>query len=134
MQSIENSIKNRIYGSGKGSLFTPTQFLDLGGRDAVDKALSRLAARDTIQRLARGLYHFPKKHPVLGVLLPKPEEIAQAIARRDVARVQPTGAYAANLLGLSEQVPAKAFFLTDGLSRKVKLGSMEISLKQTTPS
>lgn len=48
-------------------------------------------------------------------------------------RLQPTGAYAANLLGLSEQVPARVEFLTDGTSRTVTAGPMQIVLKRTTP-
>jgi hypothetical protein len=47
--------------------------------------------------------------------------------------VQPAGAYAANALGLSEQVPAKAVFLTDGPSRTVRIGPMTIQLRRTTP-
>ena len=36
-------------------------------------------------------------------------------------------------LGLSEQVPAKVVFLTDGPSRTVKIGRQEIQLRRTTP-
>ena len=133
MQSIDIIIKKRIFGSGRGSLFTPTTFLDLGGRAAVDKALSRLAAGGTIRRLARGLYDYPKKHPVLGMLHPAPQDVAKVFAQRDAVRFQPAGAYAANLLGLSEQVPAKITFLTNGPSRTVKIGPMEIALRRTTP-
>ncbi len=132
MQSIENTIKSRIFSSGRGYLFTPTSFLDLGGRDAVDKVLSRLTADGTIRRLARGLYDYPKKHPVLGMLHPAPEDIAKALAERDAVNLQPAGAYAANLLGLSEQVPAKIVFFTNGPSRMVKIGRTEIILRQTT--
>ena len=52
---------------------------------------------------------------------------------RDGTRIQPTGAYAANILGLSEQVPAKVVFLTDGSSRTVKIGATTIQLRRTTP-
>jgi hypothetical protein len=114
-------------------VFTPTQFIDLGGRDAVDKALSRLAQAGTIRRLDRGVYLYPKYHAVLGELAPSADAVAQAIASRDRARLQPGGAYAANLLGLSEQVPARVVFLTDGASRTVRIGPMTIQLRQTTP-
>lgn len=133
MKSIDATIKHRIFGSGRGSLFTPTDFIDLGERPTVDKVLSRLAASGTLRRLSRGLYDYPKMHPVLGPLLPTPEAVAKALAQRDAVRLQPAGAYAANLLGLSKQVPAKIAFLTDGPSRKVKAGSMEITLRRTTP-
>lgn len=132
-QPIYPKILSRIYGSGRGSVFTPTHFMDLADRDAVDQALSRLAKVGTIRRLARGVYDYPKAHPTLGTLMPSAEKIAKAIAGRDRTRLQPAGAYAANLLGLSEQVPAKSIFLTDGASRTVRIGKMVIELKQTTP-
>ncbi len=79
-----------------GSTFTPeADFLDLGGRDAVDKVLSRLAAKGTIRRLARGLYDYPREHAELGVLSPDIEKVAKALAGKDRIRLQPAGAYAA---------------------------------------
>ncbi len=132
-QSIEAKLLARIIGRGRGSAIIPADFLDLGSRQAVDLALHRLARKGTIRRLARGIYDYPKTHPVLGPLLPPPEAIAKAIAGRQQARLQPAGAYAANLLGLSEQVPAKVVFLTDALSRTVQIGTMEIQLRHTTP-
>ena len=133
LQTIDNRVISRIYGSGRGSAFTPNAFLDLGSRGAVDKALSRLAAKGTIRRLARGLYDYPQEHPELGVLSPNIQKVAKALAGKDRIRLQPAGAYAANLLGLSEQVPAKVVFLTDGPSRTVKIGRQEIQLRRTTP-
>ena len=133
MQTIDDKLISRIYGNGRGSAFTPNSFLDLGSRAAVDKALSRLAAKGTIRRLARGLYEYPREHPELGVLSPDIEKVAKALAGKDRIRLQPAGAYAANLLGLSEQVPAKVVFLTDGPSRTVKIGRQEIQLRLTTP-
>ena len=133
VQTIDNKLISRIYGHGRGSVFTPNDFLDLGGRDAVDKALSRLAARGTIRRLTRGVYEYPREHPELGTLLPDIQKVAKALAGKDRIRLQPAGAYATNLLGLSEQVPAKAVFLTDGPSRTVKIGKQEIQLRHTTP-
>lgn len=76
---------------------------------------------------------FPKVHPKLGKLLSSPEKIAEALVGRDCTRIQPTGAYAANILGLSEQVPAKVVFLTDGTSRTVRIGATTIQLRRTTP-
>lgn len=98
----------------------------------MDLALHRLARNGTIRRLARGVYDFPEEHPVLGPLAPSAEAVARALAGRDRTRLQPAGAYAANALGLSEQVPAKAVFLTDGPSRTVRIGTMTIQLRQTT--
>ena len=131
-QSIDSKVLARIHGLGHGSVFVSSDFLDLGSREAIDIALHRLARKGTIRRLARGVYDFPKQHPVLGLLSPSPDAVATALAGRDQTRLQPTGAYAANALGLSEQVPAKAVFLTDGPSRTVKIGPTTIQLRRTT--
>jgi Family of unknown function (DUF6088) len=133
LQTIDSKLQNRIYRHGRGSVFTPKDFLDLGGRDAVDKALSRLSARGVIRRLARGLYEYPREHAEFGTLSADIEKVVKALAGKDRIRLQPAGAYAANLLGLSEQVPAKVVFLTDGPSRTVKVGRQEIHLRRTTP-
>jgi hypothetical protein len=131
-QAIDSKILATINGRGRGSVFVPADFLALGSREAVDVALHRLARKGTIRRLARGVYDFPKQHPVLGPLSPSAEAIARALAGRDRTRLQPAGAYAANALGLSEQVPAKAVFLTDGPTRTVKIGQLTIQLRRTT--
>ncbi len=132
-QSVDGGILSRIYGSRVGAAFTPTDFLDLGTRRAVDLALHRLVERNILRRIARGLYEYPRKHPELGTLSPDIEKVAKALAGKDRIRLQPAGAYATNLLGLSEQVPAKVVFLTDGSSRTVKIGRQEIHLRRTTP-
>lgn len=131
--SIENQILKAIDSLGHGAVFVPTDFLGFGSRQAVDIVLHRLVRKGTIRRLARGIYDFPKEHPKLGKLQPPPEKIAEALVGRDCTRIQPTGAYAANILGLSEQVPAKVIFLTDGPSRTVKIGTTTIQLRRTTP-
>jgi Family of unknown function (DUF6088) len=131
-QSIDYRILAAIRGRGRGAVFVPADFLDFGSREAVDVALHRLARKGTVRRLARGVYDFPKEHPVLGPLQPPAEAVARALAGRDRTRLQPTGAYAANALGLSEQVPAKAVFLTDGPTRTVKIGPATIQLRRTT--
>ena len=131
--SVEQRVLARIRGRGRGAVLVPADFLDLGSRAAVDLALHRLARAGTVRRLARGVYDFPKTHPALGVLAPPPEAVAAALAGRDRARLQPAGAYAANLLGLSEQVPARAVFLTDGPSRTVAVGPTTVELRRTTP-
>ncbi len=130
--SIDSKLLSSIRRRGRGTVFVPAEFLHLGSREAIDIALHRFTRSGTIRRLARGVYDYPKEHPVLGQLLPSAEAVAQALAGRDCTRVQPAGTYAANILGLSEQVPAKVVFLTDGRSRTVKIGPTTIELRQTT--
>jgi hypothetical protein len=69
---------------------------------------------------------------VQGVLWPDVSQVAQALERKDGLRLQPAGAYAANMLGLSEQVPAQVVYLPDGPSREVLVGPTQLSLKRTT--
>ncbi len=133
MQSINNKIINRIYGKGRGWCYTPKSFSDLGSPEAIRITLHRLEKKGTIRRLSRGIYEYPKKHPTIGFLSPNPDKIAEAISVRDAIRIRPSGAFAANILGLSNQVPAKIVFLTDGSGRRIKIGPREIIFKRTTP-
>ena len=130
--SVDHNILRRIVGKGKGWVFTPSDFQDLGTRTAVGLAIMRHKRKGLIRQLARGLYDYPAMHPQIGVLSPSIDAIAQALKGRDASRLQPTGAYAANVLGLSDQVPTRTVFLTDGRSRRVRFGKQEIILRHTT--
>ena len=117
--------------AGKGgAVFTPVQFLDFGTRAGVDQALSRLVKAGTIRRCGRGLYDIPRSHPWFGTLSPDPESAVRAMAARQGIELRPTGAEAANLLGLSEQVPAKMIYLTSGGARRIlKIKNLSIELR-----
>lgn len=131
--STDTKTLDRIRQRGPGWVFTPSDFSDLGSRVAVALALSRHRLAGTIRRLSRGLYDYPQNDPQLGAMSPSTDAIVAALKGRDAIRLQPSGAYAANLLGLSEQVPMKLVFLTDGPNRLVHLGRQTIQLKRTTP-
>lgn len=133
-QSIEKSVLRRIYGRGRGSVFATNEFLDLGSRGAVDLVLFRLLKKGLLRRVDRGVYGYPEKSQLIGELSPSPEAVAKALARRGSQKLMPSGAYAANLLGLTEQVPAKIEYLTDGPSRRVMIQKLPVVLKQTTPA
>lgn len=132
-QNVSDLILERIKAHGKGWVFTPAHFKDLGSRDAVASALKRYKQEGVIRSLNQGLYDYPEVDPQLGSLQPSVDNIAKALAEKDATRIQASGAYAANLLGLSTQVPMKVVYLTDGRSRKVQIGNQQIILKQTTP-
>ncbi|QQM32698.1 type IV toxin-antitoxin system AbiEi family antitoxin domain-containing protein [Martelella lutilitoris] len=123
----------RVRARGRGSVFTPSDFLTVGARSSVDQALSRLVKGGQLRRLARGLYDFPKMHPKLGALSPDPDDVAQALARETGSQVQIAGVRAANALGLSTQVPAQSTYLTDGPSRRVILGKRVVNLRHASP-
>lgn len=134
--SIAQEIGRRITAASKanpGQVHTPFDFLDLGSPHSVGMALTRLVRSGALRRLARGLYDVPRTHPLLGELQPSTDEIVQALSRRDGSVVQPAQATAANLLSLSEQVPVRVIYETDGPSRTVKVGSQTIQLKHRPP-
>lgn len=129
---VMENLRKRIVGKGRGYVFTPSDFLDLGARTAVDQALSRLAAQGVIRRLSQGLYDYPRSSPRLGQLFPDPDAIAQALARKDNHVLQVSPARAANMLGLTTQMPAKAVYFTDGPSRIRKIGRQTIQMKHAS--
>jgi hypothetical protein len=101
-QSLDAKVLRRVRRRGPGSVATPTEFLDLGTRAAVDQALSRLARQGILRRVVRGVYGYSERSRLLGELSPRPAEVAKALARPVAQKLQPSGAFAANLLGLSE--------------------------------
>ena len=133
MYMIARQMVARLRGSGRGSVFTPKQFLDIGSRAAVDQALSRLVRRGILKRVGRGLYHYPKRSPRLGDLAPTPDAVARAYARKTCSTLQVSGAQAANALGLSTQVPARATYVTDGTTRELRVGNQVVVLRRAAP-
>jgi len=126
MQTTINQIENKVKKYKRGKIFFLDDFATLGTPDAVKKAFQRLVHSGLLERLANGIYWYPKKGKELyGVKIsgnPTLDEIAKAVAERDKARIVPTGLHALNLLNLSPQVPANVVFLTDGAARRVKIG------------
>ena len=136
MQSIDDKILSNIKKRGRGSIFFANDMVQYGQRQSVLKALERMAAAGMILRVARGIYCYPKidKELGLGILYPSLDEIAQAVAKRDKARIAPTGVYALNVLGLSTQVQMNVVYLTDGTARRLKVGNGKgILFKHTAP-
>ena len=130
---IASKIKQRIVRKGRGAIFAPSDFLDIGSRAGVDHALSRMARRGMTRRLARGLYDYPRESPHFGLLLPSPDDLAKAIARKSNYVLQWSPAMAANKLGLTSQVPAKVTYMTNGPARTAKIGRLEIRFRHSSP-
>jgi hypothetical protein len=134
MQTMQDHIVARIDRFGAGIAFSAKDFLDIASRTLIDVTLAKLTHSGKIRRIRRGLYDMPKVNPALGgELSPDIDEAAQAIARRQKWKIVPEGAWAANLLGLSTQVPAKIIYLTDGPSKEVSIGRRSISFKHARP-
>jgi hypothetical protein len=134
MQTMRDQIVARIERLGEGKAFSAKDFLDIASRGTIDVALSDLTREGTIRRIRRGLYDMPKINPALGGKLgPDIDEAARAIARRQKWKIIPDGAWAANLLGLSTQVPSKIIYLTDGPNNEVPIGRRTIQFKHARP-
>lgn len=130
---IEPTIRKSLESRGRGHAFTPRDFSHIGDQRCVAMALTRLVRKGIITSLSRGIYDYPIDHPILGSISASTDSIIKLISDRDSIRIQPSGNYALNILGLSEQVPMKIVLLTDGPSRRIKLGKREIIFKHTTP-
>ena len=134
MQTMRDQIVARIERLGEGKAFSAKDFLDIASRGTIDMALTSLTRRGIIRRVRRGLYDMPKVNRALGgELSPDIDEAARAIARRQRWKIVPEGAWAANLLGLSTQVPAKIIYLTDGPNNEVPIGRRSIHFKHARP-
>jgi len=133
MYSSEKQIETFLLSRRKGKIYFTSDFRHLIPEGAIRMALSRLVRNKTLIRLAQGIYYYPQNDRKTGItLLPSIENIAEALAKRDKARIVPTGAYAMNKLGLSTQVPMKIVFLTDNIPRKVKIGRTWITFKKAS--
>jgi hypothetical protein len=134
MQAMRDQIVTRIERQGAGKAFSAKDFLDIASRTTIDVTLAELAQDGTIRRIRRGLYDKPKVNAALGgKLTPDIDEAASAIARRQKWKIVPEGAWAANLLGLTTQVPARIIYLTDGPNNEVPIGRRSIYFKHARP-
>jgi predicted transcriptional regulator of viral defense system len=133
MLSIEENILNKIKKDKKATIFFAENFIDLGKPDAIRKALERLVKNEYLDRIAVGIYALPSYNEIIGKVSPSVEDVVKAIAKRDKARILPTGEYALNRLGLSTQMPMNIVYLTDGAARKIRIYNNNIKFKKASP-
>jgi hypothetical protein len=134
MKTMKQKIGDRIESLDPGKAFMAKDFLDIASRGTIDMALSSLTKEGAIRRVRRGLYDLPRVSPTLGgALSPDIDQAASALARKHRWSIVPEGAWAANLLGLSTQVPAKIVYLSNGPNKKVELGRRTIYFKHARP-
>ncbi|MEI9850173.1 MAG: DUF6088 family protein [Sphingomonas sp.] len=132
---LKNAILDRMAQEAPLGVWTPSDFLDLGRRDAVDQALHRLARGQQIRRIARGLYDQPRTNALTArPTTSDPRGIIDALARRDQSRMLIDGITAANDLGLTNAVPAHIVIHTDARLQAFALGNLTIRFKKTAPS
>ena len=132
-QSIENKVLEHLKYRQRGKIYFTNDFATLGTSESIRKSLSNLVKKDILIRLTQGIYLYPKIDKDLGVLYPSVDDVCRAIAKRDKARIEPTGVFALHSLGLSTQIPVNVVYLTDGIPRKIKYGNRTIKFKKTAP-
>jgi hypothetical protein len=133
-KSLEKRIIRSISSRGFVWAFSSKDFAHLGSRAGIDIALHRLAEKGTIRRVCRGIYDLPKHSVLLDQpLSPDLDAVANAIARKFGWRIQINGASALSFMGLSQQVPGRVVYASDGPSREFKVGKNSISFKHTPP-
>jgi hypothetical protein len=131
-QSIEEKVLTRIRSRGRGWSFSQKDFGELGSRDAIDQAFTRLTEKSTIRRVIRGIYDYPRHSDLLSKdLSPDVHQVAHALARKFGWRIQPSGAAAQNLVGLSTQVPSQYVYQSDGPDRTYEIGKTKLEFRKT---
>ena len=134
IQSLRDEVLLRVFRHPNG-VWTPGDFVDLAGRDAIDKTLQRLAKSGDLRRIERGLYDLPSFNSLTSrQTVPDYRAVIEAVARRDQARFVIDGMTAANELGLTTAVPAKIEVLVDARLRSISLGTQKIVFKHAAPS
>lgn len=125
-------IYGRIVSLEGGSVIFASDFLDLCTERQAGRVLTELEAKGEIKRLARGIYCKPTLTR-FGPLYPDVSRIVEAVAQRDHAQVLPSGYTAANMLGLSTQVPMAYTYITSGSSRQLIVDGKAINLQRAVP-
>ncbi len=132
-QYADQSILTLIESDRTGRTFSAGDFTTLGSAAAVRKALERLTKAGRLRRIRRGFYDRPRPHPLLGETAPDPMQLVRSVMKNTGAQWQVSGAYAANQLHLTEQVPARMVVLTNGVPRKIALGKLTLDFRRAAP-
>lgn len=130
-RTVEQKVRAKITYARYGEVFFVSTFHQFDV-EYVTKLLAQFEKEGLITRIAKGVYVKVKKTR-FGVVYPSAFELVTEIAKRDKAKIFPTGDTAANRLGFSTQVPMNASFLTSGSSRKLKLGNRTVTLTHGSP-
>ncbi len=91
-----------------------------------------ITLESVIRRVIRGIYDYSRHSKALGrPTSPNIDQIARGLARKFAWRIQPNGATAQNLLGLSTQIPARAVYPSDGPDPSYTVGRTKLDFEHT---
>ena len=128
MPSLPRQIEDYAASLPEGTPLCPSALLHLGTRAAVDQALSRLARRGRLMRICQGVYMRPIETR-FGLRSPAMEKVIPALSELWGGVIVPCGGGAANVLGLTTQVPMRLVYLTSGPSRKLWIDGQPVVLR-----
>ncbi len=128
MNTLPEAILLHAQSLPEGGVLSPKEFLHLGSRAAIDQALSRMTKESKLLRVGRGTYVTPICSR-FGTRPPAAEKVVESLAAQSGEVVAAHGAFAANALGLTQQVPIREVYLTSGRTQKLKLGRSEVLMK-----
>lgn len=115
-----------------GEIFFVGDFADICNEKAASRVLSATEEKGTILRLSRGVY-CKAVQTRFGLVYPSVNKIVDAVAQRDHAQVLPSGVTAANILGMSTQVPTSYSYITSGSARQLTIGEKSINFLRSVP-
>lgn len=130
--SIKRHVLNLINESQPHSIFFITDFINLGAAETIRKILIEATITGILEKAGHGIYFKPKISRFGKVPVPL-EKIAKEIAERDKCEILPAGPTAANLIGLSPQVPMNLYYITTGSSRTLRIGARKIMFRHVSP-
>lgn len=128
MRDLPKRIMEHAAALPEAAPLCPGALLHLGSRSAVDQALSRLARSGRLMRICQGVYMRPVETR-FGSRAPGVKKAVAALSELWGETVVPCGGSAANLLGLTAQMPVRTVYLTSGPSRRLRFGALSVELR-----
>ena len=131
--SVAESIAKRVKRMSRGRPFTKALFAEEGSRTSVNKALSRMARRGLLERVARGIYMRPKISEYTGrKVRANPITVMETVVKASGETIQIHGVEAVRRLGLSTQMQVLPTYYTSGSTREIKMGNAVVRLRHSS--
>lgn len=130
--NIKQSVMEKINESQPHSIFFISDYADMGSAETIRKILHEATIKGVLEKAGHGIYFKPKTSRFGNVPISL-EKVAKEIALRDKCKILPTGSTAANLIGLSTQVPMNLSYITTGSTRVINIGDRKISFRHASP-
>lgn len=130
--NIKTTVMENINECPPHSIFFISDYTDLGAAETIRKILREATINGILEKAGHGIYVKPKFSRFGKVPIPL-EKVAIEIAKRDRCQILPTGSTAANLIGLSLQVPMNLSYITSGSTRTIDIGGRKILFRHASP-